>query len=172
MQVKPKSQNRYCVYLMCIWFHQTTARLSGFFCRLTSWKGELVRLCLNGSRFSHYFIFIPLTTETVKYTNENSFIENLASSKWAQRETNYNVTINNKCRPTFSIFRRAALSCKNLNMFVLVNCSVQRKRSNGNLVFLCSFYMCLIDMNKFFEKNIYDLWNMSRPYALYWLWFQ
>ncbi len=43
---------------------------------------------LNGSRFSHYFIFIPLSTETVKYTNENSFIENIASSKysmWAQR---------------------------------------------------------------------------------------
>ncbi len=32
-----------CLYLMCLWFHQTTVRLSGFFlCRLTSWKGELV----------------------------------------------------------------------------------------------------------------------------------
>ncbi len=28
--------------LSCIWFHQTTVRLSGFLCRLTSWKGELV----------------------------------------------------------------------------------------------------------------------------------
>ncbi len=34
------------------------------------------------------YSFRCLTTETVKYTNENSFIENLASSKysmWAQR---------------------------------------------------------------------------------------
>ncbi len=47
-------------------------------------------LCsLNGSCFSHYFIFIPLSDiETEKYTNENSFIKNLAASKysmWAQR---------------------------------------------------------------------------------------
>ncbi len=27
---------------LCIWFHKTTARLSGFLCRLTSWKWELV----------------------------------------------------------------------------------------------------------------------------------
>ncbi len=44
---------------------------------------------LNGSRFSHYFIFIPLSdNRNSKYTNENSFIENIASSKysmWAQR---------------------------------------------------------------------------------------
>ncbi len=36
------------------------------------------------------YSFRCLTTETVKYTNENSFIENLASSKysmWAQRGT-------------------------------------------------------------------------------------
>ncbi len=38
-----------------------------------------------------------------------------------------------------------------VNRFVSVNCSVQRKRSNGNLVFL--FFMCLIDMNKFFGKT-------------------
>ncbi len=34
------------------------------------------------------YSFRCLTTETVKYTNENSFIENIASSKysmWAQR---------------------------------------------------------------------------------------
>ncbi len=27
--------------VMCIWFHKTTVRLSGFLCRLTSCKGEL-----------------------------------------------------------------------------------------------------------------------------------
>ncbi len=33
-----------------------------FLCRLTSWTGELVTYSsLNGSRFSHYFIFIPLS---------------------------------------------------------------------------------------------------------------
>ncbi len=33
-----------------------------FLCRLTSWKGELVMYSsLNGSRFSHYFVFIPLS---------------------------------------------------------------------------------------------------------------
>ncbi len=47
-------------------------------------------LCsLNGSRFNHYFILIPLSdNRSVKYIHENSFIENLAASKysmWAQR---------------------------------------------------------------------------------------
>ncbi len=36
--------------------------VSGFLCRLTSWKRELVsEPNLAGSRFSHYFIFIPLS---------------------------------------------------------------------------------------------------------------
>ncbi len=40
---------------------------------------------LNGSRFSHYFIFILLSDNRnrKKYTNENSFIENLAASKYS-----------------------------------------------------------------------------------------
>ncbi len=54
-----KSQHSYCLYLMCIWFHQTTARLSGFVCRLTSWNRELVMS--QWVRFSLYFIFIPLS---------------------------------------------------------------------------------------------------------------
>ncbi len=57
------------------------------------------------------YSFCCLTTETVKYTNENSFIENLASSKYSyvgkDRETN--VIINNKC--TFCMFRRRAALC-------------------------------------------------------------
>ncbi len=37
---------------------------------------------LNGQRFSHYFIFIPLSdNRNKKYTNENSFIENLGRIK-------------------------------------------------------------------------------------------
>ncbi len=52
------------------------------------------------------YSFRCLTTETVKYTNENSFIENLASSKysmWAQRGTFVCIT--------FCIFRRRAALC-------------------------------------------------------------
>ncbi len=64
----------------------------------------------------------------------------------AQRQTN--VIINNKC--TFCMFRSELLCPAKMS----VNCSVQRKRSDGNLVFLCSFFMCLIDMNKFFEKHL------------------
>ncbi len=46
---------------------------------------------LNGSRFSHYFILIPLPdNRNRKYVNENSFIENLAASKYSlcHREAN------------------------------------------------------------------------------------
>ncbi len=85
------------------------------------------------------YSFCCLTTETVKYTNENSFIENLASSKYSYvgKDRGTNVIINDKC--TFCMFRRrAALCAKMLNRFVSVNCSVQRKRSNMNLVFLFS----------------------------------
>ncbi len=41
-----------------------------------------------------------LTTETVKYINENCFIENLAASKysmWAQRQTNVIINIHFAC---------------------------------------------------------------------------
>ncbi len=40
--------------------------------------------------------------------------------------------------------------CRNVNKFVSVNCSVHRKRSNGNLVFPFS-------KNKFFEKHLLPL---------------
>ncbi len=88
-----------------------------FLCRLTSWKGELVMYSsLNGSRFSHYFIFIPLSD------NRNSKIYQWKQFYWeysfikiqyvgTERETN--IIINNKC--TFCIFRRrAALCAKNV----------------------------------------------------------
>ncbi len=56
------------------------------------------------------YSFRCLTTETVKYTNENSFIElhqNTVAYVGTERETN--VIINNKC--TFCIFRRRAALC-------------------------------------------------------------
>ncbi len=40
---------------------------------------------------------------------------------------------------------------KNVNRFVSVNCSVQRRRSNVPCI---SFFMCLTVMNKFFEKHL------------------
>ncbi len=79
----------YCHYLMCIWFHKTTAQLSGFLCRLTSWKGEVVIYSMNRVSITISYSFRLLTTETVKYKNENSFIENLFASKYstcAQRD--------------------------------------------------------------------------------------
>ncbi len=72
-----------------------------------------------------------LATETVKYINDNSFIENLAASKYSMwhREAN-------KCNNKQYRHVQKKCSCENVNRFVSVNCSVQRKRSNGNLVFL------------------------------------
>ncbi len=55
------------------------------------------------------YSFCCLTTETVKYINENSFIENLASSEYVGTERETNVIINNKC--TFCMFRRRAALC-------------------------------------------------------------
>ncbi len=137
----------------------------GFFVQMNILEGRAGYVVLMG-RISVAISYSSrcLTTETIKYTNENSFIENLAASNTVcgtERQTN--VIINNKC--TFCMFRRrAALSWK-CKRFVSVNCSVQRKRSNRNLEFLYSFFMCLIDMNKFFE-NIYDLWNTSTLHVL------
>ncbi len=69
------------------------------------------------------YSFCCLTTETVKYTNENSFIENLAASKycmWAQiGKQMYILHFQKRNCPVY----------KNVNRFVSVNCSVQRKRS-------------------------------------------
>ncbi len=38
----------------------------------------------------------------------------------------------------YTSFIKSCPVCKNVNMFVSVNCSVQRKSSNGNLVFIFS----------------------------------
>ncbi len=59
-----------------------------FLCRLTSWKGACYVGLMGHVSVTITYSFCCLTTETVKYINENSFIENLASSKysmWAQR---------------------------------------------------------------------------------------
>ncbi len=89
-----------------------------FLCRLTSWKGELCSL--NGSRFSHYFIFIPLSDNRNSkiYQWKQFYSEfSLINIQYVGTEREPNVIINNKC--TFCIFRRrAALSCKNVNRFV------------------------------------------------------
>ncbi len=70
---------------------------SGFLCRL---KMGRVSVTISHS-------FRCLTTETIKYINENCFIDNLAASKYSMWQTN--VIINNKC--TFCMFRRSELTC-------------------------------------------------------------
>ncbi len=55
-----------------------------------------------------------LTTETVKYINENSFIENLAASKY----TMWHREANKKGNILHVQKKWAALSCENVNRFV------------------------------------------------------
>ncbi len=86
-------------------------------------------LCsLNGSRFSHYFIFIPLSD------NRNNNIYQWKQFYWefsfikiqyvgTERETN--VIINNKC--TFCIFRRRAALCAKCKQVCVSKCSVQER---------------------------------------------
>ncbi len=98
---------------MCIWFHQTTVRLSLFFlCRLTSWKGELVMYSsLNELRFSHYFIFILLSDNRNSQIYQFYWEFSCIKIQYVGTERETNVIINNKC--TFCIFRgRAALCAK------------------------------------------------------------
>ena len=73
-----------------------------FLCRLTSRKGELVSL--NGSRFSHYFIFIPLSDNKQSNVSMKTVLRILLHQNTVcgtERQTN--VIINNKC--TFCMFR-------------------------------------------------------------------
>ncbi len=66
-----------------------TVRLSWFFVQINILEGRAGYVVLmTRVSVTISYLFRCLTTETVKYTNENSFIENLASSKysmWAQR---------------------------------------------------------------------------------------
>ncbi len=67
-----------------------------------------------------------------------------------EKETN--VIINNIAYVHFSCSEEE-LSCRNINRFVSVNCSVQRKRSNGNLVFV---FNVSNRHEQVLRKNIYD----------------
>ncbi len=72
---------------MCIWFHQTTVWLLGFFVQINILEGR-AGVLMGRVSVTISYSFCCLTTETVKYINENSFIDNLAASKysmWAQR---------------------------------------------------------------------------------------
>ncbi len=69
---------------MCIWFHQTTVG----FVQINILEGRAGYVLMGHVSVTISYSFRCLTTETVKYINENSFIENLDSSKysmWAQR---------------------------------------------------------------------------------------
>ncbi len=63
---------------------------SGFLCRLTSWKGAGYVVLMGPVSVTISYSSHCLTTETEKYTNEHSFIENLAASKYSMwhREAN------------------------------------------------------------------------------------
>ncbi len=116
------------------------------------------QLRLNGSCFSHYFIFIPLSD------NRNSQIYQWKLFYWefscikiqyvgTERETN--VTINIIC--PFCMFRRSELACvQKCKQFVSVNCSVQRKRSNENITFeTCQVFMLYVEYG--FNNNKHTL---------------
>ncbi len=60
---------------MCIWFHQTTVRLSWFFVQINILEGRAGYVVSMGRvSVTISYSFRCLTTETVKYINENSFI--------------------------------------------------------------------------------------------------
>ncbi len=81
-----------------------------FLCRLTSWKGELVMYSsLNGSHFSHYFIFIPLSDNRNSKIYQFYWEFSLIKIQYVGKDRETNVIINNKC--TFCIFRRRAALC-------------------------------------------------------------
>ncbi len=67
-----------------------------------------------------------------------------------EKETN--VIINNIGYVHFACSEEE-LSCRNVNRFVSVNCLVQRKRSNGNLVFIFNLSN---RHEQVLRKNIYD----------------
>ncbi len=145
------------VFILCVFdFIRWRCDYHDFFVQINILEGRAGYVLMGRVSVTISYSFRCLTTETVKIYQfywEFSFIK--IQYVGTERETN--VIINNKC--TFCIFsRRAVLSCKNVNMFVSVNCSVQRKRSNGNLVFIFS---CLIDMNKFFEKHLWPLKHVN-----------
>ncbi len=133
-------------------------------------------LCsLNGSHFSHYFIFILLSDNSKIYQWKQFYWEfSFIKIQYVGTERETNLIINNKCTCSEEVSWPVLQKCKQL----CVNCSMQRKRSNGNLVFIFS---CLIDMNKFFEKHHY--WKTSLLlvdmtfetcllFMRCWLWFQ
>ncbi len=95
---------------------------------------------LNRSCFNHYsYSFRLLTTEIVKYINENSFIENLAASKYSMcTERQTNAIINNIEYVHIACSEESCPVLQKCKQVVSVNYSMQRKRSSGNLVFLFS----------------------------------
>ncbi len=87
-----------------------------------------------------------MTTETVNYINENSFIENLAAIKCSVcKEKQTNAIINRLINVPHVQKKWPALSCENVNRLVSVNCSVGKVMET---YFYVIFSMCLTDMNK------------------------
>ncbi len=101
------------------------------------------------------YSFRCLTTETVKSINENCFIENLAASKYSMWHREGNKCNNKQYRLfTFCMFRSSELACVQERKQVCVSITQCKEREvTGTL----HFFMCLIDMDKFFEKHLLPL---------------
>ncbi len=96
---------------MCIWFHQTTVRLSLFFVQINILEGESWLCSLNGSRFSHISYSFPLSDNRNSQIYQFYWEFSCIKIQYVGIERETNVIINNKC--TFCIFRgRAALCAK------------------------------------------------------------
>ncbi len=95
------------IFILCVF-----GAVIMIFCADEHLRRESWLCSLNGSRFSHYFIFIPLSD------NRNSKIYqwkqfcwefSLIKIQYVGKDRETNVIINNKC--TFCIFRRRAALC-------------------------------------------------------------
>ncbi len=115
-----------------------------------------------GSCFSHHFIFIPLydNRKSKIYIIENSFIENLQYQNTVcgtERQTNViNKNVDFLCSEEVSC--PVVWKCKQ----VCVSKLLSAREVMGTLNVYVLFFMCRIDMNKFFEKH---LWPMKHVYS-------
>ncbi len=72
------------VFILCVFdFMRRRLDYHDFLCRLTSWKGAGYVVLMGRVSVTISYSFSCLTTEIVKYINENSFIDNLAASKYS-----------------------------------------------------------------------------------------
>ncbi len=72
------------VFILCVFdFIRRRCDYHDFFVQINILEGRAGYVLMGRVSVTISYSFCCLTTETVKYTNENSFIENLASSKYS-----------------------------------------------------------------------------------------